>query len=240
MNGIQEVSGSIPLISTKTQKSEPVCCWQWVRIFRISARIGIGPGEGRTAAVSLRCRRFSIYRTARRKERTGHPEQRRSGRNLLKGIRGGVGCADPFRIGLPSLRSGPLASAGLRPREHGKFKPGGKPPGPCTGYAEQISNPTSAICDHQGCAAFPFVDFSLTFKRSFKKQKNPQAKPAAGVKLSLTAKGLAGYPAPFLLIFPGAWYKMIVGNAYKRQGIAGCRPLHPCDECPYHSAQQSK
>ena len=138
-----------------------------------------------------------------------------------------------------------LASLGAltgrqRPREHGKFKPGGKPPGPCTGYAEQISNPTSAICDHQGCAAFPFVDFSLTFKRSFKKQKNPQAKPAAGVKLSLTAKGLAGYPAPFLLIFPGAWYKMIVGNAYKRQGIAGCRPLHPCDECPYHSAQQSK
>ena len=37
LNGIQEVSGSIPLISTKTQKSEPVCCWQKVRIFRISA-----------------------------------------------------------------------------------------------------------------------------------------------------------------------------------------------------------
>ncbi len=61
LNGIQEVSGSIPLISTKTQKSEPVCCWQWVRIFRIFVRIGIGPGEGRTAAVSLRYRHFSIY-----------------------------------------------------------------------------------------------------------------------------------------------------------------------------------
>ena len=134
-----------------------------------------------------------------------------------------------------------LASAGLRPRGHGKFEPGGKPPGPCTGYVEQISDPISAIPRPPGqrslslCRLLPYPPQTRSLKT-----KNPQAKPAAGVKLSLTAKGLAGYPAPFLLIFPGTWYKkMIVGNAYKRQGIAGCRPLHPCDECPYHSTQQS-
>ncbi len=33
MNGIQEVSGSIPLISTTTNKSEPCADWRWVRIF---------------------------------------------------------------------------------------------------------------------------------------------------------------------------------------------------------------
>ena len=32
MNGIQEVRGSIPLISTTTNKSEPCADWRWVRI----------------------------------------------------------------------------------------------------------------------------------------------------------------------------------------------------------------
>ncbi len=114
-------------------------------------------------------------------------------------------------LGALTGRQGPgtLASAGLRPRGHGKFEPGGKPPGPCTGYVEQISDPTSAIPRPPGqrslslCRLLPYPPQTT---RSLK-TKNPQALPAAGVKLSLTAKGLAGYPAPFLLIFPGAWYK---------------------------------
>ena len=32
LNGIQEVSGSIPLISTKTTKSEPISDWRGVRL----------------------------------------------------------------------------------------------------------------------------------------------------------------------------------------------------------------
>ena len=113
-------------------------------------------------------------------------------------------------LGALTGRQGPgtLASAGLRPRGLGKFEPGGKPPGPCTGYVEQISDPTSAIPRPPGqrslslCRLLPYPPQTRSLKT-----KNPQAKPAAGVKLSLTAKGLAGYPAPFLLIFPGAWYK---------------------------------
>ena len=38
LNGIQEVSGSIPLISTKTRKSEPNANRRWVRIFNLSGR----------------------------------------------------------------------------------------------------------------------------------------------------------------------------------------------------------
>ena len=46
------------------------------------------------------------------------------------------------------------------------------------------------------------------------------------------------YGNPYL-IFPAVCAKIVVGNAYKRQGIAGGNPLYPYDECPYHSTQQS-
>ena len=36
LNGIQKVVGSIPIVSTTTNKSEPCAGWRWVRIYCLS------------------------------------------------------------------------------------------------------------------------------------------------------------------------------------------------------------
>ena len=64
----------------------------------------------------------------------------------------------------PGTACGPgtLASAGLRPRGHGNLNRAASRPAPAQGMSNRFQIRPAQSPDHQGSAAFPFADFSLT------------------------------------------------------------------------------
>ena len=99
--------------------------------------------------------------------------------------------------------TGTLASAGLRPRGHGKFEPGGKPPGPCTGYIEQISDPTSAIPRPPGqrslslCRLLPYPPQTRSLKT-----KKSAGKACGRSEVVPDSQRFGWLPCPVPLDFP--------------------------------------
>lgn len=165
----------------------------------------------------MRYRRFSIYRTARRKERTGHPEQRQPGRNLLKGIRGRPLLCRPVsdRLTLASLGAltgrqrpgtacgpGPLASAGLRPMEHGKFEPGGKPPGPLHRVCRTDFKSDQRHLRPPGLRSFPLCRLLPYIQTLFLKAKKSAGKACGRSEVVPDSQRFGWIPCPVSLDFP--------------------------------------
>lgn len=96
---------------------------------------------------------------------------------------------------------GPLASAGLRPREHGKFEPSGKPPGPCTGYAEHFKSDQRHLRP-PGLRSFPLCRLLPYIQTLFLKAKKSAGKACGRSEVVPDSQRFGWIPCPVSLDFP--------------------------------------